>query len=190
MRDAPIWRRMQMKWAQSPLGAATNPTAACHVSAKKLEISNGQDRWCSVGGGGHGVLYHWALEARLQCVDVLRQVVVDLLPLWVEDELHAFAASEFGCGHKVAVTCHQHDGADLLFEGEAGDVDGNAHVHTFLTQAQGHITGLQVLPGVVGIQKCLRSLRSCSNRALLFMANADFPNSMGWLAMGWCALPS
>ncbi len=93
-----------------------------------------------------GVFGH---ECGVEGVDVFEQVFVDVLPKRVQDEFHAFSAGELGGGHKVAVSRHQDDGLSLLFEGDAGDVNGDAHIDPFLAQTQCDVVGLDGLPKVV-----------------------------------------
>jgi len=63
---------------------------------------------------------------------VLEQVCVDLLPEGIEDKFNAFATSEFGGGHKVAVACNQNDGIDLFLQRQGRDVQADTDVHAFL----------------------------------------------------------
>ncbi len=102
---------------------------------------------------GCGLVGPGLFQTRLQGINVLKQIIVDALPERVKDELHTFAACQLGGGNKVAVTRHQNDGAGLLFQGEAGDVNGDAHVHTFLAQSQANVARLDALPKLVDLPK-------------------------------------
>nr|WP_041645882.1 hypothetical protein [Aromatoleum aromaticum] len=72
----------------------------------------------------------------LQAIDVLEQVVIHLLPEWIEDKLHAFPPGELGGRDEVTVPRNENDGVCLFFQRQAGDIQADSHVDALLAQTQ------------------------------------------------------
>ena len=70
----------------------------------------------------------------------LSGLVADLLPQWIEQELHAFPPCKLCRRHKIAVTRHENQRIDLMLEGHAGDIQANTHIHSFLTKPEVHVS--------------------------------------------------
>jgi hypothetical protein len=53
-------------------------------------------------------------------------------PQRVEDDVKALATREFSRGHKVGVSCYEHDAINKALVCERGDVNAHFDIHTFL----------------------------------------------------------
>jgi len=92
------------------------------------------------------------------------QVVVYGLPHWIKDELDTFTPRDLSRRNKVAVSCDEDDGINLLFECECRDVDADAHIHAFLSQTKFEIIRIERSPRVSDLLKLSSIFGSQHNR--------------------------
>jgi len=71
---------------------------------------------------------------------MLVQLVADLLPQRIEQELHTFPPRKLCRWHEITVTRHENQRIDLMLKGHAGDIQTNTHIHPFLTKPEVHVT--------------------------------------------------
>ena len=78
-------------------------------------------------------------EDRRHAVNVLAQFVADLLPQWIQKELHTFTPCKLCRRHEIAVTRHENKRINLTLESHAGDIQTNTHIYSLLAQPKTHV---------------------------------------------------
>jgi len=59
---------------------------------------------------------------------MLVQLVTDLLPQRIQEELHAFSPCKLGRRHEIAVTGHEYQRINLTLKRHAGDIQTDASI--------------------------------------------------------------
>ena len=86
-------------------------------------------------------------EGRHYAVHMLVQLVADLLPQRIEQELHTLPPRKPCRWHEITVTRHENQCIDLMLKGHAGDIQADSHIHPFLTKPEVHVTLTDFSPG-------------------------------------------
>ena len=80
----------------------------------------------------------------MHLVDVLEQIGCDLLPKGIKNDARSLAASQLRRWHEVTVSGDKDYGVGLLFQGDAGYIQPNSHVHGLLLESCHEIIVIQI----------------------------------------------